>query len=70
MLLRESPAARRCCVTSLGKISSDWRLWFLCWNAEGAPGPLVLSCYSFYEVLNYLRWCLQPDGKAMVQRDQ
>ncbi len=41
--------------------------WFL-YEMEGTVGLLALRCYSFYEVLNYLRWCLQTDGKAVVQR--
>ncbi len=55
---------------SPGKISRDWRLWFLCWNTKGAVGLLALRCYSFYEVLNAFGWCFQPDGKAAAQRDR
>ncbi len=54
-------------MTSLGKPSCDWRSRFL--NAE-AVELFDSSCYYFDEVLNAFRWCLQPDGKAVVQRDQ
>ncbi len=67
--LEISDGLRRSCVTSLGKPSCDWRSRFLCWNAE-AVELFDSSCYYFDEVLNAFRWCLQPDGKAVVQRDQ
>ncbi len=50
-----------------GKPSSHWRSLFLCWSAEDVE-LFVSSCYYFDDVLNASGWCLQPDGKARVQR--
>ncbi len=66
--LEISDGLRRCCVMSLGKPSCYWQSWFLCWNTEAVE--LFVSSYYFDEVLNSFRWCLQPDGKAVVQHDQ
>ncbi len=50
-----SDGLRRCCVTSPGS-------------------PLLIGGLGFFvgtwKLLNAFRWCFQPDGKAVVQRDQ
>ncbi len=50
-----SDGLRRCCVTSPGS-------------------PLFIGGLGFFvgtwKLLNAFRWCLQTDGKAVVQRDQ
>ncbi len=64
MFPRKSPrlCSRRCCVTSLGKPTCDWRSWFLCWNAEDVErlAGVVIEALN-----NYFRWSLRP---AMLRR--
>ncbi len=61
----------RRCVKSLGKPSHHWRLPGPFVEMEDAVELLVLSCYyGFEEFSNSFRCQLQPDGKAVVQRDQ
>ncbi len=53
--MKISDGLRRCCVTSPGS-------------------PLLIGGLGFFvgtwKLLNAFKWCLQPDGNAVVQRDQ